>query len=275
MFDLLSYDFIQNALISGLAIGILLPTIGIIVMLRRMTFIADSFGHINMAGIALALMLTSIFPIFAHMQTLVTLAWTVASAVLIEYLRVRYADYKELSITIVYSSSIALMMIFLSLAGGYNSSLFSILFGNINGISNIDMYVIVISTIVILAIIGAKRKQILLLSLEEDYAKLYGVNTAYTKYLMMILLALAITIAIKAIGVLLVSSLIVIPILAASNWAKTLRQTLVFAILITEGAICVGIFSSFYLNLPTSSLIVIIAIIIYALSSFSKLIGAK
>lgn len=270
MLNLLSYDFIQNALLSSLAIGILLPTIGIIVLLRRMTFIADSFGHINMAGIAFAILLSSIIPTLANFQGIITIIWTIIMAILIEYLRERYADYKELSITIVYSLSIALMMIFLSLSGGYNSSLFSILFGNINGISDQTLIMIIISSIVIITIILIKRKQILLLSMEEDYAKLYGVNTKFMKYITMILIALGITIAIKAVGVLLVSSLIVIPILTAGNLANNLKRTWIYAIIITEFAMIIGIFGSYYLNAPTSALIVLICILLYLLSIFKK-----
>lgn len=266
MLNLLSYDLFQNGLIVGVTIGVLLPLIGITVLLRRMTFIADSFGHINMAGIALSILIASLFPIMANWTAIVTIGWTIGAAILIEFLRDKYKDYKELSITIVYSVSIALMMIFLSLSGGYNSSLFAVLFGNINGISNSDVIYITISSFIIITIIGFNYKKMLLLSLEEDYAKLYNVNVKRTKYLMMILIALSITIAIKAIGVLLVSSLIMIPLLAASNVSNNLRQSLIYAIIFTECSIIIGIFSSFYLNLPTSAIIVIIAVIIYLIS---------
>ncbi len=266
MLNLLSYDLFQNGLIVAIVIGFLLPLIGVAVLLRRMTFIADSFGHINMAGIALAILIASIFPNLAGFTGLVTVLWTIGAALLIEYLRETYTEYKELSITIVYSVSIALMMIFLSLSGGYNSSLFAVLFGNINGISNSGVITITVSSLIIIAIVGFNYKKMLLLSLEEDYAKLYNVPVKRTKYLMMVLIALSITIAIKAIGVLLVSSLIIIPLLAASNVSRNLRSSLLWAILFTEISMVVGIFSSFYLNLPTSAIIVLIAIIIYLIS---------
>lgn len=263
MLNLLSYDLFQNGLVAGAIIGLLLPIIGIVVLLRRMTFIADSFGHINMAGIALSILIASIFPSLVGFSTIITILWTILAAILIEFLRDKYKEYKELSITIVYSVSIALMMIFLSLSGGYNSSLFAVLFGNINGISRSDVLTITISAVVILIIVGLNYKSMLLLSLEEEYSKLYNVNVKRTKYLMMILIALTITIAIKAIGVLLVSSLIVIPLLAAGNVSRNLKQSLLWAILFTELSMILGIFSSYYLNLPTSAMIVIIAIVIY------------
>lgn len=263
MLNLLSYDLFQNSLIAGTAIALLLPFIGVVVLLRRMTFIADSFGHINMAGIAFAILITSIFPNLAGFTTLITIVWTISAAVLIEFLRDKYTDYKELSITIVYSVSIALMMIFLSLSDGYNSSLFAVLFGNINGISKNEVYGIAIMSIILLIITLFNYKKMLLLSLEEEYSKLYNVNVQWTKYLMMILIALSITIAIKAIGVLLVSSLIVIPLLAGSNIATNLKQSLIWAIIFTEISMILGIFSSYFLNMPTSAMIVIISIIIY------------
>lgn len=271
MLNLLSYELFQNALIAGSIIGLLLPIIGIVVLLRRMTFIADSFGHINMAGIALAILITSIFPNLAGFSTLITIAWTVLAAILIEYLRDKYKDYKELSITIVYSVSIALMMIFLSLSGGYNSSLFAVLFGNINGISRTDVLTIGITSLIIIIIVAINYKKMLLLSLEEEYSKLYNVNVKRTKYLMMVLIALTITIAITAIGVLLVSSLIIIPLLAASNVSRTLKGSLLWAILFTECSIIFGIFGSYYLNLPTSAIIVLISIIIYLITTRFKL----
>lgn len=266
MLDLLSYELFRNGLIVAIFIGALLPTVGVAVLLRRMTFIADSFGHINMAGIALAIFMTSVVPTLGNFTTFISLIWTICAAALIEFLREKYRDYKELSITIVYSMSIALMMIFLSLSGGYNSSLFSVLFGNINGLSSVDVYTIVLSSTTLLVIIGFKYKKILLLALEEDYAKLYNVNVKFTKYLLMIIIALSITIAIKAIGVLLVSSLITIPLIAASNIARNIKTTLIFSIIFTEISMIVGIFGSYYLNLPTSAIIVLISILIYLIS---------
>lgn len=266
MLNLLSYDLFQNSLIAGSAIALLLPFIGVVVLLRRMTFIADSFGHINMAGIALAILIATIFPNLAGFTTLITIIWTICAAILIEYLRDKYKDYKELSITIVYSVSIALMMIFLSLSGGYNSSLFAVLFGNINGISSNEVLIFTSMTFLLLIIVLFNYKKMLLLSLEEEYSKLYNVNVKRTKYLMMILIALSISIAIKAVGVLLVSSLIVIPLLAAANIAGNLKHSLIWAIIFTELSMIFGIFSSFYLNLPTSAMIVITSIVIYLIT---------
>lgn len=270
MTNLLSYDFFQNGLIVGVLIGIILPVIGTIILLRRMTFIADSIGHINMAGIALSIFLSSFIPILANFTWLITIIWTICAGMLIEFLREKYKDYKELSITIVYSLSIAMMMIFLNSSSGYNSSLFSLLFGNINAITNQEVIYIGISTCIILAICGKLYKQFLLLALEEDYSKLYGVNVKFTKYLVMVIIAISITIAIKAIGVLLVSSLIVIPLLAASNWGNNLRQALIIGIGITEFSIISGLFLSFYLNVPTSAIIVICVVIIYGISIIAK-----
>ncbi len=266
MTNLLTYEFFQNALIAGVLIGILLPIIGIVVLLRRMTFIADSFGHINMAGIAFAIFITSLVPALTFLSPIITLIWTILAAILIEFLRNKYKNYKELSITIVYSLSIALMMIFLSLSGGYNSSLFSVLFGNINGLNRQDVIFILISFIFIISLITLNYKKIILLSLEEEYSKLYNVNVTVTKYLTMILIALTITIAIKAIGVLLVSSLIIIPLLAASNISGNLKHTLIFSIIFTEISIVFGLYGSYFLNVPTSALIVIISIFIYLIS---------
>ncbi|MFV0254955.1 MAG: metal ABC transporter permease [Erysipelotrichaceae bacterium] len=267
-----SYQFMQNALMAGLMIGLILPMVGIIILLRKMTFIADSFGHINMAGVALAILLVNLLNLPMIYNILITLIWTIISAILIEYLRNKYKNYKELSILIVYSLSVALTMIFLSKSSGYNASIFNLLFGNINGIARADLFWILIVEILMLGVIFCNYRKIILLSLDEEYSKLYGINVDKNRYLMMILIAITITIAIETIGVLLVSSLISIPLLASAQLAKNLKLTLLFAILITEVAIILGIILGFILDLPTSAVIVIITIIVYLISSLiSKL----
>lgn len=262
----LTYQFFQNSIISGTLIATLLPLIGTIVLLRRMTFVADSFGHINMAGIAFSIFISSLIPSLANFSSIITFLWTVCAAILIEYLRDKYQNYKELSIAIVYSISIALMMIFLSLSGGYNSSLFSVLFGNINGVSSNELILIAVYTFFIYLIFAFNYRKILILALEEDYSKLYNVNVKFYKYLTMILISLAISLAIKTIGVLLVSSLMIIPLLAAGNISSTLKKTTIMGVIFTELSMILGIFISFYLNLPTSALIVLVAIAIYIIS---------
>lgn len=261
--NVLSYDFMQNALIAGIIIGILLPLIGVIILSRRMVFLADSLGHINMSGIALASLLGSMFDVLLPYSFLISLLWTILGALLIEYVRDKYSEYKEVSITIVYTLSVALTMIFLNLSTGMSSGIFNILFGNINAISRNEIYLMLSIAIIVLILFKLLYRKLILLSLEEEYLHLYGINPKLYRYLSMVVITLVISMAIKIVGVLLVSSLLLIPLLSGSKLAKTLKQTFIYTILITETAIISGIIIAYYINLSTSAIIVLITLLIY------------
>lgn len=270
MISILSYDFMQNAIIAGLLIGMVTPIVGIFIILRRLTFIADSLGHINMAGIAFSMLVPSVIGSIVISNTVIVIVWTILCALLIELLRNKYSEYKEISIMIVYSLSVALTMVFLSLANGYNSSVFNILFGNINAISDSDIYMMVFLITSVLIYVVFKYKKILLFALDEEHAKLYGVKVEQMKYITMVIVAIIITLAIKVVGVLLVSSLVTIPILSAANLSKSLKQTLLYAFIITEISMVIGIFLGYFLNISTSAMIVITLLLFYLVSALNK-----
>ncbi len=265
-----SYDFMQNALIAGFLIGILLPLIGVVILSRRMVFLADSLGHINMSGLALAGLLASTFSVLEAYSFIIALIWTVLGAILIEYVRDKYSEYKEVSITIVYTLSVALTMIFLNLSTGTTSGLFNVLFGNINAISRSEVVVMLIMSIVVLVLYKLIYSKLMLLSLEEEYLHLYGINPKLYRYVSMIVITLVISMAIKVVGVLLVSSLLLIPLLSGSRIAKTLKQTFIYTMIFTEVSILSGIVIAYYINLSTSAIIVLISLLIYVIVMFSK-----
>ncbi len=260
---MLSYEFMQNAFMVGIMIGILLPIVGVSIMFRRMIFISDSLGHINMSGIAFAIFITSIFSFLDSYYSLIVLIWTILGALLIEYLRLKFKNYREVSIMIVYSLSIALTMLFLNLSSGYNASLFNILFGNINAISRLQVLFIFISIIIMLVYIRFSYRELILYSMKEEYSKLYDINQTKLKYISIIIIALTVSLAIKVVGVLLVSTIISLPLIASSQVSKSLKKTVLVAILISEISIILGIVLAYYLNISTSAMIVLLILISY------------
>ncbi len=268
--SIVKYSFIQNALLVGIILSFVLPVIGIIVLFRKVPFIADALGHINMSAIAFIYFLNSMIAVSYFSSTIIIIIWSILGAILIEYFSHKFMHYKEVSVMIVYSVAISLTMIFLNLSVGFQSSLFNILFGNINTITSFETLVIFILSIFILIVLKFSYKKIIIISLENDKSKLYNVNLNFYKYLSIILISLTITMAIKILGVLLVSSLILIPNLSAIRLAKSLKQTIVISIVITLFSIISGIFISYYLSLSTSAIIVLISVIIYIITLFKK-----
>ena len=110
--NIVNYEFMQNAFLVGFFISLLIPFIGVIIFVRRQTFIADTLGHINMSAIAFAIFITSLFSSLTNFSNLLIILFSVSGAVLIEYLRNKYKENKEVSLIVVYSLSIALTMIF-------------------------------------------------------------------------------------------------------------------------------------------------------------------
>ncbi len=268
--SIVKYSFIQNALLVGIILSFVLPIIGIIVLFRKVPFIADALGHINMSAIAFIYFLNSMISISYFSSTIIIIVWSILGAILIEYFSHKFMHYKEVSVMIVYSVAISLTMIFLNLSVGFQSSLFNILFGNINTITSFETLVIFLLSIFILIVLKVSYKKILIISLENDKSKLYNVNLTFYKYLSIILISLTITMAIKILGVLLVSSLILIPNLSAIRLAKSLKQTVIISIIITLFSIISGIFISYYLALSTSAVIVLISVVIYIITLLKK-----
>lgn len=273
--SVLSYSFFQNAFFAGVVLGIVLPIIGLLVLLRKMPFIADALGHMNMSAIAFLFLLNTMFTLTMFSSLFIVITWSVLGGVLVEYISGKYKYYKEVSIMIVYSVAISLTMIFLSLSHGFNDSFFNILFGNINAISDVEVVLLIITTIIVLTILLLNYRKIIIISIDEELSKLYGVNLIRQRYLTIILISVVITFAIKIIGVLLVSSLILIPNLAAMRLSNSLKSSVITSILITEVSIVFGIIISYYLNLPSSAIIVLLTVAFYLFTIVQQMIFKK
>lgn len=268
--DIVKYSFLQNALITSFILGIILPIIGIIITMKKIPFIADSLGHINMSAIAFLYFINTLLTLSFYSNLLILLFWTISGAILIEYIGSKYINYKEVSVMVVYSIAISATMIFLNLSSGFKSSLFNILFGNINAITKNEMFVMLVIGVIVLIYIRFNYKKILISIFENDFSKLYCVNNTKIRYLIMIIISLIITMSIKILGVLLVSSLILIPNLAAIEISRSLKETLKNSIIITEVSLIFGIIIAYKLNFSASAIIVLIAVLIYLFTLLFK-----
>ncbi len=137
------YEFLRNTFITGLLIGFVAPLLGTFIVVRRLSLIADALSHVTLAGIATSLFFSKTFTLFAGMNPLYFgIGFSVAGSLLIERLRIVYKHYQELAIPIIMSGGIGVSVIFISLADGFNTDLFSYLFGSVSAVSRIDLYLI-------------------------------------------------------------------------------------------------------------------------------------
>ncbi len=270
MLDIFQYSFIVRGLEAGLIIGILAPLIGIFLVLRRYSLIADTLSHVSLAGVALGL-LAGINPLLSAVGV------SVLSAVLIERLRLGKRVSGESALAIFLSGSLALALILISLAHGFNVNLFSFLFGSIVTVKQFDVYLIGILGLVVLTLVLAFHKELLYSSFDEEAAQVSGIPTKLINILLIILTALTVSLAIPIVGVLLIGALIVIPVSTALQFHQSFLRTILLAEVFSVLAVISGIITSFYFDVSTGGIIVMISIGLFLLSflftgsrSFSK-----
>lgn len=265
------YEFLQNAFIAGIIIGIIAPLLGVFIVVRRLSLIADALSHVTLGGIALSLLLSKNISALATLNPIyMGMAFSVGGSIFVERLRSVYKHYQELAIPIIMSGGIGLSVIFISLADGFNTNLYSYLFGTVSAVSRLDMLLIVAIGVVVVIIVTALYKELFLLSFDEEHAKTSGIRAQSIHFIFIVLVALVIAASMRVVGVLLVSALMTLPVAASIRIAKGFKQVIWLSILFGEIAVIGGLFISYYLNLAPGGTIVVLAIVILLLTILLK-----
>ena len=268
---LLKYEFLQNAFLSGMIIGMIAPLLGVFIVVRRLSLIADALSHVTLAGIAGSLYLSQSFVGLATLNPIyLGIVASVSGSILIERLRRLYKHYEELAIPIIMSGGLGVSAIFISLASGFNTDLMSYLFGSVSAVSRQDLYVVLAVAIIVFIFLFAFFKELFVLSFDEEYAKASGLPAKWVHFLFMIVVALVIGASMRIVGILLVSSLITLPVAAAMRIAKGFKEAIVYSIVFGELAVVIGLVSAFYLNLAPGGTIVVTSIIILLIVILAK-----
>lgn len=272
--EILSYGFMQNALIVGLVLSVILPVVGIIVYLRKIIFLSDTLGQVSLAGASFAVFLSTTLSININ-NDIVIILWTIIGAVFIQYLIDKIKNYQEVSLMITHSAAICLVMILLSQSGGYSSTIFSLLFGNIVGVTSDYVILITIVSAIVLCVLTILYKKILMTILDPQQSQLRGINPTLYKYLTIVLVSVIISLAIKVVGVMLVATMLSLPILVSNLISRSLKQTVILSMIVCLISFNGGIIISFYYNISGSAIIVLMALMLYLLTNIYKFIQRK
>ncbi|KMY50814.1 metal ABC transporter permease [Peribacillus loiseleuriae] len=264
---ILQYEFLQNAFLTGLIIGALAPLIGVFVVVRRMSMIADALSHVALAGIAFSLLLEKNFIALAGLNPLyMGMTFSVVGSLFIEKLRNVYKHFKELAIPIILSSGIGLSAIFISLANGFNTDLYGYLFGSVSAVSRTDLQLIIIVAIFVVITLVLLYKELFLLSFDEEHAKASGIPSKVIHFIFIVMVALVIAASMRIVGILLVSSLMTIPVAASLRFAKGFKQMMFYSVIFGEVSVISGLFLSYYLDLAPGGTIVMLTVLILVIS---------
>lgn len=263
MLDIFQYGFMVRGLEAGIVVAIIAPLIGIFLVLRRYSLIADTLAHVSLAGIAIG-MLLKVNPLISAIIA------AVISSIAIERLRISKRIFGESALSIFLSGSLAIAVVIISYSHGFGVDLFSYLFGSITTVKQTDVNIIAGLGILVIATIIAFYKELLFVTIDEEAAKVNGIPTKFINSLLIVLAAFTIALSIPIVGVLLIAALIVIPVVTALLLKKSFLKTIFFAEAFSLISVLGGIIISFYLNLSPGGTIVLTAIAIFVFTLLFK-----
>jgi zinc/manganese transport system permease protein len=264
---MLQYSFMQHAFEAGTIVAIIAGITGYFIVLRRSAFAAHALSHIGFAGAAGAV-LFGVNPIAG------LIVFTSGGGIAMATLG-RKAGERDVQIGIVLAFMLGLGVLFISLYAGYATEAYSLLFGEILGISSGDVLLTLIAAVILLATVAVIYRPLLFTSLDEDVAEAKGVSIFWIGLVFMLLIALATSMAVQVVGVLLIFALMVTPAAAAQRLARRPAQGILLSVVIALLATWFGLFISFYLPYPVSFFITSATFAIYLIVRLSQTVGAR
>jgi len=263
MIDILSYLFIQKALISGIIISIACSMLGLFLIMKKYSLFGDALSHVALSGIAIGIFL-NIYPLWSALITSIFASLGIT--------KLRKSTYLEgdIMIAILLISGVAFALLLISISKGFTLDLFSYLFGSIFLITNEDFVLAIIASLCVIGSILILKDKLFLATIDEEQARISGINVNLLDYIFIILATIIVILSIRLVGILLVSSLLVLPNIASIMLGKGFKPTLLTSIIISPVSVTIGILSSYYLDITPSSMIVLTMVSILLIILFTK-----
>ncbi|KJY37423.1 MULTISPECIES: metal ABC transporter permease [Streptomyces] len=255
--ELLHFAFMQRALLAAALVGITAPAIGTYLVQRRQAVMGDGIGHVAMTGVALGFLLNT-SPVW--MATLVA----VVGAVGMELIRSRGKTSGDIALAMLFYGGLAGGVMIINLSpGGSTANLSSYLFGSITTVSAEDITAVVILAAFVIAVTLGLRRQLFAISQDEEFARVTGLPVRALNLLMAVTAAVTVTVAMRIVGLLLVSAMMVIPVAAAQRVTRGFAATLSLAMGIGVVVSLSGTAVTYYIDAPSGATIVLLAIAVF------------
>jgi zinc transport system permease protein len=260
--SILDADFMRFAFAAGGIVGALAPAVGFFLVQRRMSLIGDGIGHVAFAGVA-AGYLIGISPVATGV------AAAVAGAIGVEWLRARRRTAGDQALALLFYTGIALGVVLVSAAGALNANLFTFLFGSILTVTGGDLVLVGILGAIGFAVIAALYRTLVAVSLDEEGARVSGLPVGLVNVVLAALTGVTIAASMRIVGILLIAALMVLPVIAASRIAWSVRSTILIAIGIGLASVVIGLTVSYYADLAPGGTIVLTAAGVFVVASIA------
>jgi|TARA_Y100000294_G_C8511525_1_gene319026 zinc transport system permease protein len=266
IFDILSFGFMQNAIISGIAISLICSTVGLFLVLRKFSLFGDALAHSAFGGVALGLFL-GFYPLWA------AYAVSIISALGLTKIRQKYDISGDAIVAILLSSGIAVGIVLISLSGGFSIDIFSFLFGSVLLVSTENVIMILGLSAAILIILITCYKKFMYITFSEEQAQVSGIPVQKLNYLLIAIAGITVVTSMQLVGVLLVSALFVIPNVTAMMFKRSFKQTIILSMSFSVFSTVAGIMISYPLDIAPSGMVVLLAITLFIGSLIMKSAG--
>lgn len=255
-YEALQYGFMQKALITGVLTGITCSLLGVFLVLRRYALMGDGIAHIAFGGVALSLF-------FGVMPFVGALIFALLGGLGIVHLKDKARIHGDTSIGILSHASLGIGIFIASIAQGFNVDILSYLFGSILAIKTSEVVLTAILTLVVIFIILLFYHDLFAMTFDEESARVSGIRVDFLNKLLIVLVAITIVVSMRVVGLLLASSLIILPAASALQLETSFRKTLFFSSLFSVFSIVVGLFLAWQYDFAPSGTIVLVNTVVF------------
>lgn len=260
------FEFIQRALLMGMIVGLITPLIGMFIVARRLSVIGEVLSNISLTGIAVGSIIGSAIP---YMQSVnpyfYGVLFAIIGAFLVEGLRRVYRHFTELAIPLLLSFGLGLSVVLFSAMDGFSVDFTGYLFGNLLAVSKSDLIITISIGSFVLLTLFLLYKELLAITFDEEQSRIIGIRTNMIQIIFIILIALTISTTVRAVGVMLVSGLMVLPVAAGMLLSNGFKNAILYSIGLSQVAIIVGLILSYYFSLASGGAIIMVAFAIFLL----------
>ncbi len=263
---MLASPLMQRALIVALLVGISAPVMGTYLVQRRLALLGDGIGHVALTGVAMGWLAGSAAGLTPHDLLAVpgAVIAAVVGAVLIELVREKGKTSGDVALALLFYGGIAGGVLLIGLAGGTSANLTGYLFGSISTVTSLDVWLTAGLAVLILGIGLGLRPALFALSHDEEFARATGLPIRALNILVAVLAALTVSVAMRVVGVLLVSALMIVPVAIAQLTARSFRSTMTTAMAVGAAVCVTGLSITYFHKLSPGATIVVLAIGVYA-----------